>query len=342
MRKILYLTLAVLVVLCFTAYASDPSEWAKEEVQIAVDAGYVPESLFGAWQEDISRADFARLAVNFVAYNLGFWHGEFTDYVCANTDIALFDDTDFPYVQLAARLGITKGTGDGRFLPYEKITREQAATMLERVYLLYSNSASLGKGLGYSDDDEISAWAKYSVMFCKNYGIMQGVSEEYFNPQGTYTSEQAVATFVRLGNITEWRAHNFGARFRRKMTRDEVIAEYESLEWQEILNRIDTSYGTVLYMVTGGVPHPGSHSLILIDNNGFTYNLSADVPPDDGWGKTPELGNISMSEDGKYLTYQVKFESSAESADAGVLHEAGTYYFEADLEEGKCKFLGRE
>ena len=44
-------------------------------------------------------------------------------------------------------------------------------------------------------------WAKFFVTWANEYGIMTGITEEEFNPQGQYTVEQAVATIVRLYNL---------------------------------------------------------------------------------------------------------------------------------------------
>ena len=48
--------------------------------------------------------------------------------------------------------------------------------------------------------DLISPRAKFFVTWANEHGIMTGITEEEFNPQGQYTVEQAVATIVRLYN----------------------------------------------------------------------------------------------------------------------------------------------
>ena len=51
----------------------------------------------------------------------------------------------------------------------------------------------------FSDDAGISDWARESVYKCFRYGIMMG-TDNGFEPQGTYTVEQAIATMIRLYN----------------------------------------------------------------------------------------------------------------------------------------------
>ena len=91
------------------------------------------------------------------------------------------------------RMGIVSGTSDILFDPYAKITREAAAVMLMRT----------AKALGYdtsatpSAEPGVSSWAKDGVGFVTAKGIMNGTGNG-FDPQGKYTKEQAIATFVRM------------------------------------------------------------------------------------------------------------------------------------------------
>ena len=65
------------------------------------------------------------------------------------------------------------------------------------MYMWFGTETSLT----YNDTDLISPWAKFFVTWANEYGIMTGITEEEFNPQGQYTVEQAVATIVRLYNL---------------------------------------------------------------------------------------------------------------------------------------------
>ena len=107
-----------------TNQIASPSGWAKDEVEKALLAGFVPEYLTN-YRENITRRD-------------GYAYDEFSDMVISKTGGVKFDDTDDPDILLAARIGIVEGVGDGKFLPDKDITREQAATMLYRTYIIES------------------------------------------------------------------------------------------------------------------------------------------------------------------------------------------------------------
>lgn len=92
-----------------------------------------------------------------------------------------------------SRLGIVTGMGDNTFYPLGEITRQQAATMLMRAaeVLGYDVSAPETNLSGVAD------WAADGVNFVVDRGIMTG-TDNGFEPEGTYTKEQAITTMVRF------------------------------------------------------------------------------------------------------------------------------------------------
>lgn len=104
--------------------AGTPDAWAAEEVALAVELGLVPDDLQSRYTDDITRAEFCRLAVICLgeAARVNGW--------TFDPDPASFDDTDDPDVLTAAGLGIVSGDGQGSFLPDKGITRQEAAVML--------------------------------------------------------------------------------------------------------------------------------------------------------------------------------------------------------------------
>ena len=129
-HKILKRTGAALCALGLTltalssAYAKgEPSFWAENEVNSAIEKGYVPEDLQDLYTTDITRLQFARLAVSFLADI----KGTTVEKMTANTADAPFSDTNDKSVAEAYALGILNGRGNGIFSPYDTITREEAA-----------------------------------------------------------------------------------------------------------------------------------------------------------------------------------------------------------------------
>ncbi|MCL2235029.1 MAG: S-layer homology domain-containing protein [Defluviitaleaceae bacterium] len=188
-KRILKATL-VSAVLCatfaFTAVAS-PSSWALEQVELAIEAGLVPEILQSNYQQPITRAEFAALAV---ALNEAITGEEITGRM-------LFNDTNDVNVQKAGYLGVVSGVGNDNFAPDNLLTREQAAVILARLYATVSWEL-LPSEPTFDDNYAISSWA-YSYVGAVQTGlIMGGVGDNRFDPAGLYTREASIITIWRV------------------------------------------------------------------------------------------------------------------------------------------------
>ena len=100
---------------------------------------------------------------------------------------------------------IVYGRGDGIFAPDAPITREEAATMLLRVYFCYGGGVKLGpKSEGvdaFYDVAEISSWADSAVRYMYQWDVMKGISDVQYAPKSYYTKEQCYITFLRLNRV---------------------------------------------------------------------------------------------------------------------------------------------
>ena len=179
------------------------SPWATEYMERAHDAGLIPDRLIGEdLTRQITRAEFAAVAV--ALYETLTW--EEAD--CF--DISPFSDTDDLDVLKAYTLGVVNGMGDGTFAPDAPLTREQAVTMLGRVYeLVLTGTVSAGEALPqeafyrFTDHNSISNYALDYVYFFVGQSIVDGMGDGTFAPQAQMTREQAikiaVETALRLG-----------------------------------------------------------------------------------------------------------------------------------------------
>ena len=171
-----------------------PSDWAVGEIDTAKGMGIVPENMQKDYKTNISRADFCEMLVKTLEAksdkNIQAIVNENAKFESKD-----FIDTDSEYVDYMYRLGIVNGISDTLFDPYARISREAAAVMLARA------ASVLGYDTSYSVEVEssVSSWAKDGVGFVTENGIMNGTGNG-FEPQGKYTKEQAIATFVRLCN----------------------------------------------------------------------------------------------------------------------------------------------
>ena len=164
-----------------------PSSWAQEQVNAAINAGLVPESLQSKYTQTATRAEFCALAVELYETVTG----------SEITERATFSDTSDVNVQKMAGIGVISGIGNNQFDPNGELTREQAATILVRL------ADALGQPLpegtaSFADNSSISSWALESVGRAKAGGIMDGTGNNRFSPQGAYTREQSIMTAYRL------------------------------------------------------------------------------------------------------------------------------------------------
>lgn len=207
-HKILKRTGAALCALGLTltalssAYAkNEPSFWAANEVNSAIEKGYVPEDLQDLYTTNITRLQFARLAVSFLADI----KGTTVEKMTANTADAPFSDTNDKSVAEAYALGILNGRGNGIFSPYDTITREEAAKVLVLTYKAYIGREIPPPNLmlTYNDPEEISEWAVDYVRIVTDFGIMKGDQNNCFLPFSEYTIEQSIITFERIYKIID-------------------------------------------------------------------------------------------------------------------------------------------
>ena len=174
------------------------SGWAKEELWEAERQGLIPAELRDEnLKLPVTRAEFA--AVSIRVYEA--LSGRTAEPAAVNP----FSDTDDSEVLKALGVGVTNGVSATEFAPAQRLNREQAATMLARVYkkvalsgwTLESDSdfASQFRDLftmpePFADDDSISSWAKDSVYFMFAKGIINGVGNNTFAPRAVTPEEQ--------------------------------------------------------------------------------------------------------------------------------------------------------
>lgn len=176
------------------------SQWALAELAEADKLGLIPESLKDAdLTKPITRSEFAAVSVR--VYEA--LSGKKASPVAVNP----FIDTNDIEVLKAYQVGITTGTSATTFHPDTLLNREQAATMLTRVYKKISIdgwemskdgefadtfNAMFTMPSPFADDANISDWAKPSVYFMAANGIINGVGNNTFAPRATTDAEVAI------------------------------------------------------------------------------------------------------------------------------------------------------
>ena len=170
------------------AASGSPSDWAKESIGI----GYAARILEGddyQFSNPITREEFCEMIYNLI--------------LAIKKEISAihpqnFTDTDNRKMLVLSGLGIINGKSETTLAPKDFLTREEAATIIIRMVNKVVPMPTTEKWFEYEDMNKISDWASDAVQTISNLGFMNGVGENKFAPQDTYTTEQAVVTLVRV------------------------------------------------------------------------------------------------------------------------------------------------
>ena len=227
------------------------SPWAVREVSEMQDNGMIPACLNNCnMSTSINRAQMCSIAVTAYEKVLG------SEYQPNGKNH--FTDTSDPDVNAAYELGIVGGYGDGRFGPYDPLTREQFFKIMANFMAVLeyprkdSNSVSL---YSFKDGSLVSDYAKAPTRLMLYIGAVRG-DGNYLNPKNNTSIEEAIAVFLRCYKYTvSWKeAHPDGEQIDEKAElRDDICAFARSFEGYRYVyggngpNYFDCS-GFVLYV----------------------------------------------------------------------------------------------
>jgi len=174
-----------------------PSGWAKTEVARAFEKNLVPHSLQKNYSANITREQFCTLVVRLIEE----MSGKSVSMLIAEKGVGVvnaFKDTSNPDILAAYALGIVVGRSEGVFSPNGFLYRSEAATILYRVGALLFELSAENEPIVFSDSDQIPYWAANAVDYVSAAGIMNGASNNKFNPSGKYSRQEAILTVLRL------------------------------------------------------------------------------------------------------------------------------------------------
>lgn len=329
------------------------STWAIEEVNQAKALGIVPTNGYELpedYTRPITRGQFRRIAMGYLALQencdirslnelVELYLGEKDAYNVLKNP---FDDGDFEDA-IAYYLGVIKGRGNGQFDPDGFITRQEAAVMLARAYEVCGGTLSIPVVQNtFTDETEISDWAKDSVAALASWGVIKGMENGGFEPEAQYSIEQCIITFLRLYEQ---------APVSRKNRNNIQIFDYERClglideKTKYTFNRgyglyevtrVDAPIATFIRLDNGGVML-GRSSLYFIYHNGGIRQVDIGIckyPTDGGFLTSSfKTTNCRFSEDGQYFYCLVEIEKDIVNMESGkIVHEAGIYSIEVNVE----------
>ncbi|MDB5052754.1 MAG: hypothetical protein JWM44_804, partial [Bacilli bacterium] len=154
--------------------------WARNQLDTLYSKGIMvnKENTDFVPNDNISRGEFAALLVKIFDFPLQYTPGSssFSDVLIPNPlTNGLYD---YRYIETAARVGIVRGGGGGRFSPDESITRQDAAVMISRAANLKLNTDSV-KSLtnlqkAFTDANGIDLYARTAVEAVSKAGLITG------------------------------------------------------------------------------------------------------------------------------------------------------------------------
>ena len=166
--------------------------WAETTIDTWMTKGYISGYPDGSFQPDrsITRAEFVVLANKVYGFT--------TPKEIAFADVPTSHWAYIP-IQKGVAAGYIRGDDTARYLPADKVTRSEAASMLARLQNLSLKQEQTNQ---YTDNAEIPSWAKTAITAVSQAGIMKGFPDGSFHPQDSMTrAETITALSVALGWI---------------------------------------------------------------------------------------------------------------------------------------------
>ncbi|MGN0178410.1 MAG: S-layer homology domain-containing protein [Monoglobaceae bacterium] len=173
----------------------EPSEWANEDIDKAIENGLVPKWNRINYVGNITRLEVCQLVDNFTKKK-NISNAEITE--------KTFSDTGDKSVTNLFGHGIVNGKSDDEFCPYDYITREELAKIIARTYHVIGSKQITGsKSVLYTDMDKISAWAVDDVNEMSVLGIFEGSQNGEFEPHRSITKEEVIVILNRLDSLVQ-------------------------------------------------------------------------------------------------------------------------------------------
>lgn len=177
----------------FTDLGSVP--WAENAIKSLYDKNIISGKTATTFcpNDNITRAEFVKLVVGVL------------DCYDKNATVKFSDvsekDWYYPYVASAVLKSIISGRADNTFGGNDKITREDMMVILYRgIISTYAMVVKTDITNNIADFDEISDYAKNSVLMLSNLGIVSGKGNNIFAPKAFATRAEAS---VMLNNLLE-------------------------------------------------------------------------------------------------------------------------------------------
>lgn len=170
-------------------------EWARESVERLYAVGAISAAEQFRPNDSVTREEFVKLMAVTLRLAKTSQTADFTD-VAADAWYA-------PYIAAAQAMGIVTGHEDGRFGVGEQMTRQDMAVMLCRALeALAVQLPDENAGL-FTDDSEISGYARSAVYAMRNAGVINGLGNGCFGPEQNASRAQSAKLLCGMLDLLE-------------------------------------------------------------------------------------------------------------------------------------------
>nr|WP_145403252.1 S-layer homology domain-containing protein [Paenibacillus xylanexedens] len=164
------------------------SHWASKDILSAAKIGIINGYPDGRFRPDasITRAEFSTLLVKAFALRSGSGTFELRD---------IQNSWARDAIEILASNGVIKGYSDGTFHADYRITRAEMVAMISKI-LIFQNSAS--GDVATFVDVAPKHWAKEIIEAAAKAGLLQGKSQNRFEPDANLTRAEALTMIMRM------------------------------------------------------------------------------------------------------------------------------------------------
>lgn len=178
----------------------DGFDWAVDATDKLSESGIIGGVGNGKFEPSrgVTREEFVKMICG------GFGFDAETAQISESFDDVKSTDWFFGYVSKAAELNIVKGITNSHFGSGEYVTRQDAATIINRAFDACGKSIANNGELGFEDSDEISDYAKAAVSSLCGIGVLNGTGDNHFEPaRNLNRAEAAVIVYRSINNLNK-------------------------------------------------------------------------------------------------------------------------------------------
>lgn len=204
---------------CAFAASDLDGHWAKTYIEYLDQEGVInPSATTGKYEpdRDMTRAEFMRYV------NRAF---HFTEKASISYSDVKSNAWYYETIQIAKKYGYISGVDENRMDPDGKMTREQAAVIIGRLFKADPGNIS-PSDLPYSDRDQIASWSAGYIKAASDKGFLTGYADGTFQPDRVVTrGEVAKILYYYMGTSLSVAGKNYTGADLKSDTTNVTISE---------------------------------------------------------------------------------------------------------------------